>query len=765
MKQTMKKLFQTKVALALLLCVLTATEAWAGYGWYSASMSIGGVTTNPTEWSTDSENPTDLGNLTNMTITSIAFNVWSDANDRSGANMYFRIWDGGASQVGDDQDLHLGSASRISGDHDFSIEWTGEKDLADAVGLTLEEGHVYYIDMWAKTYGTSGDEWYSANSNNYHAMLTYAPLHTVTYDLAGGTLPAGKSNPTSYTVVDQHFLLTNPTKEGYAFVGWNYDYTEGNYTFNETHVFVDVNPVWKQDFAFTATWVEVDETHKDLAKCRIEVDNPLYIGTGNYVGYFYDGGNGIKVYDGETLLTYGTDYMYSMLVSLDGGNCEDLGEHCRVLLSAEGNYVGGLSADVTIVPLSEASGTWGDLSWTFNGSAGTLSITGTGDMDTAANNTDYPWYEYASYITSITIDEDITSVAANAFGGTRDVHSYGSLTTVTLPNTLTTIGVNAFAYCDNLTIDLDAILANNIIIGENAFIGIGCLIGSLANNADDTDVIDLLNKAKSNNITLQGRTLYKDDKWNTLCLPFSINDINAQEDEVYTCPLHGATVKELDVDGYYEISNPTTRYIYFYDEKNKKYVYTDESGNEYKGEVSELRRTSFDASDGTLYLYFKNADRITAGKPYIIKWASGDDIENPVFTGVTIDNSIEALARKTVTSSDSKVQFIGTYEWQEYTEENQSILFVGEDNNLHWPLADASLGAFRAYFQLADGVSASEFVLNFGADETSGIHSISKEERSQGVAGAWYTINAVRLNGKPTQKGLYIHNGRKVIVK
>lgn len=169
-----------RAALSLLTLVMafTTQTAWAGYGWYNGAMTIGGATTDCTAWSSDSNNPTDLGIVDDMTITSIAFNVWSDANDRQGANMYFRIWDGGPSQVGTDQDLWLGGATRIAGDHDFSISWTGTKDLASAVGLSLEHGKTYYIDMWAKTYnnnGINGDEWYSANSANFHTKLIYAP--------------------------------------------------------------------------------------------------------------------------------------------------------------------------------------------------------------------------------------------------------------------------------------------------------------------------------------------------------------------------------------------------------------------------------------------------------------------------------------------------------------------------------------------------------------------------------------------------------------
>ena len=32
-------------------------------------------------------------------------------------------------------------------------------------------------------------------------------------------------------------------------------------------------------------------------------------------------------------------------------------------------------------------------------------------------------------------------------------------------------------------------------------------------------------------------------------------------------------------------------------------------------------------------------------------------------------------------------------------------------------------------------------------------------------AGAWYTVNGVKLNGKPTTKGMYINNGKKVVIK
>lgn len=181
----MKKIYSLLLLGGLLF--FGAGNAWA-HSWSSGAMKIGGITTDCTAWSTDGSNPTDLGTLTDMTITSITFNV-SSTNSRSGSNMFFRIWDGGASQVGSDQNLWLGNIT-YEGGSNYSVSWTGTEDLAAAVGLTLEPGKTYYIDMWAKTYGGTPDnidEWYSGtNSSNYHAKFVYLP-NTATIGAKGWT--------------------------------------------------------------------------------------------------------------------------------------------------------------------------------------------------------------------------------------------------------------------------------------------------------------------------------------------------------------------------------------------------------------------------------------------------------------------------------------------------------------------------------------------------------------------------------------------------
>jgi hypothetical protein len=237
---------------------------------------------------------------------------------------------------------------------------------------------------------------------------------------------------------------------------------------------------------------------------------------------------------------------------------------------------------------------------------------------------------------------------------------------------------------------------------------------ALADNADNTTLVNNYDGKEFAAVQLSGRTLWKDGDWNTLCLPFDL--------ALAGSPLEGADVREL-------ISS-----------------------------TSGLSGT-------TLTLNFTAENAVTelkAGKPYIIKWASGSNIENPVFTGVTIDKTY-----RSVTSSDGYVTFKGTYDRLEWNTENKSILFVGAGNTLYWPTTGGHVNACRAYFDLGT-YEAREFVLNFeeGNSETT---SISEELRVKSeefaTATGWYTLDGRKLNGKPTTKGLYIVNGRKVVVK
>jgi hypothetical protein len=264
----------------------------------------------------------------------------------------------------------------------------------------------------------------------------------------------------------------------------------------------------------------------------------------------------------------------------------------------------------------------------------------------------------------------------------------------------------------------------------------------LYDNQDNSTII-ANNKNKSFYVTLQGRTLYKDDSWNTLCLPFNVTDGNTGDGLTFSgTPFQGATVMELDIENTYD-----------------------------------NHQTGFDTENGILYLYFKTTETIVAGKPYLIKWTTSDNaFVNPVFNSLS---SVTISSTEPTTVNFTGGTFSGSYAPVTLTGNDASNLYLGADNNLYYPSADVTINSFRAYFHvdLSDGngsqATVRAFVLNFGDEETTGVPplTISPEgEKSEafpreGLDGVFYTLDGRRLNGKPIAKGVYINNGKKIVVK
>ena len=238
---------------------------------------------------------------------------------------------------------------------------------------------------------------------------------------------------------------------------------------------------------------------------------------------------------------------------------------------------------------------------------------------------------------------------------------------------------------------------------------------TLANTEDNSTALRTAN-GNTANVTLDGRTLYKDGDWNTLCLPFNLSNFTGT-------PLEGATVKTLT-------------------------------------------SSSFNSETGSLTLTFSDdLTTIEAGKPYIVKWASGSDIVNPAFRGIVISN--EALNVVTTNAT-----FIGSYDPIPLTGGDRSVLYLGSSNKLYFPASDRTIGSCRAHFQL-EGITAGDpasgdeikaFVMNFDEDDADGIGLIQNSEfKIQNEGEGWYDLSGRKLSGKPEKGGIYIHNGKKVL--
>ena len=225
----------------------------------------------------------------------------------------------------------------------------------------------------------------------------------------------------------------------------------------------------------------------------------------------------------------------------------------------------------------------------------------------------------------------------------------------------------------------------------------------LSDHIDNSSIITAFDGLMNAKVELIGRTLNK-DKWNTLCVPFDISDPTT---------VFGTGVKVKTLSGY--------------------------------------------TNDGTtVTISFTDANSIEAGKPYIVMPTT--NITNPVFNDVTINNIMQDVI------ISNAATFKGNYAPVPLSANDTKKLFLA-NNMLYYPTGSVTVKPFRAYFELTSDVptasGAPNLVIDFG--ETTGVGELRTENRR--IENSFYDLQGRRLNGKPTQKGIYIHHGKKEVLK
>ena len=150
----------------------------------------------------------------------------------------------------------------------------------------------------------------------------------------------------------------------------------------------------------------------------------------------------------------------------------------------------------------------------------------------------------------------------------------------------------------------------------------------------------------SANITIN-RTLYKDGYYNTLCLPFDVPTLSGT-------PLEGATVRAFE---------------------------------------------SAEVVGDMVYVTINDAQSLSAGVPYLVRFEEGEDINAMTFNDVTVTATSGGATESTV------MNFNGILQPTELTA-SEDYLFLGANNTLYWPETDAELKGFRAYFKVNTGAGA-----------------------------------------------------------
>lgn len=259
-------------------------------------------------------------------------------------------------------------------------------------------------------------------------------------------------------------------------------------------------------------------------------------------------------------------------------------------------------------------------------------------------------------------------------------------------------------------------------------------------------------------VRLEDRTIYRDNHWNTICLPF-----NMTKSQIASSPLRGATVYKLntEVTGYYP------------------------SGN-----VNKVGYQVHDYGYPVLLFWFDNVDItasgtiLQAGKPYLVKWAEGTDAtpdgnykdntndgnsrHDLDFVGVTITET-DGGSWNGAGTTDGNVTFKGTLS-QSATlaagDKTKLVLGVkdGKDK-LYYPSKNMNVGACRGYFIIPEAAAAGarEMVMSFDEEgETTSI-SVPLNDHKQIITDDIFNLAGQRLNAP--KKGVNIMNGKKVVIK
>lgn len=220
----------------------------------------------------------------------------------------------------------------------------------------------------------------------------------------------------------------------------------------------------------------------------------------------------------------------------------------------------------------------------------------------------------------------------------------------------------------------------------------------------DENSVNTIEAYENANVTLK-RTFYKDGEWNTLCLPFAVADAKTAFDN--------AELREVDTQN---------------------------------------------SHDNTIV--FKEATTIEAGKPYLIKWAK---TPNEVCDFVNTFEGVTLVATATPVKVNDAITFTGFYNKATADKLGASFAAIGAGNKL-FKVTSGEMKGFRAAFVLNPATPAAGIKVVIDGT-TTGIEDLVVD----GVKanGRVYNLNGQyvgnSLNG--LQPGIYIQNGKKVVVK
>ena len=360
-----------------------------------------------------------------------------------------------------------------------------------------------------------------------------------------------------------------------------------------------------------------------------------------------------------------------------------------------------------------------NVTWLYNVSTTTLTISGTGAMADYADANYQPWAANRLVIKTIVINEGVTSIGKYAFSNCEEA------TSVSIPASVTSIGYYSFNYCSNLT-SLN-IAANSSLKTIDSF-AFNC--AGLPSVTFPANVTSIGNNAFDGCVT---------------AITFNSNPSIGADAFGSTTVTMNLTANG-PVDGAY--------WTTFY---NKGYNFQADANTQvFKAALGGTALTLTELA--TDQIVNKNNAVIlkSTASPIVMTLTTTDSGNN--FTG----NSLQGVDDPAgLTAADPSTTY---------------VLNNGSNGVGFYKLkAGKTLGVGKAYLTYSGTTAPGFFGLDVDNENTTAINehdcnaTLSERElnESHELSGAWYDLQGRKIaNGqKPTAKGLYIVNGKKVMIK
>ncbi len=256
----------------------------------------------------------------------------------------------------------------------------------------------------------------------------------------------------------------------------------------------------------------------------------------------------------------------------------------------------------------------------------------------------------------------------------------------------------------------------------------------LFNNWDNSSMLENWDGRQAD-VLIYGRGFVKTGCWNTLCLPFSLD-----EEALSASPFADAVIAELTLVG-----------------------------------TGEL------ATKGHIVFSYDEVKAVEAGKPYLVKWEQADntstaddeldeepdddDDDLPVVPNTRMKFKNVVIANELKPTAFDLVSLNGCFSPVPMTAGDKSVRFVGEDNYMYYPADDTPVNAFRAFFRLDGSIIEGVKRFDLNEDGPTQIDFVNDTGLLPSEGEIWYDLCGRRLSGKPQGKGLYIKNHQKYYIR